>query len=183
MPLRVLPKVGKGKKNHIITSGVEHHAVLETCRYLEKNGWRITILPVDKYGKVDPADVKKAITADTFLVTVMHASNEVGTIQPIAEIGRITREAGVYLHTDAVQTFGHLPINVQEMNVDLLSLSGHKLNGPKGIGVLYIRRGTKISPFMHGGEQEDGRRGGTYNTPAIVGLGKAGGNCQVRNGG
>ena len=135
--------------------------------------FNVTVLPVDKYGRVRPDDVKNAITEDTFLVTIMHASNEVGTIQPIAEIGKITREAGVYLHTDAVQTFGHLPVNVQDMNVDLLSVSGHKLYGPKGIGVLYIRKGTKISPFMHGGGQEEGRRGGTYNTPGIVGLGKA----------
>jgi cysteine desulfurase len=163
----------KGKKKHIITSGIEHHAVLETCHYMEKNGIKVTVLPVDKYGQVDPEDVKRAISSETFLVSVMHASNEVGTIQPIAEIGQITREAGVYLHTDAVQTFGHLPVNVQELNVDLLSISGHKLYGPKGIGVLYVRKGTKIEPFMHGGGQEEGRRGGTYNTPAIVGLGKA----------
>jgi cysteine desulfurase len=163
----------KGKKNHIITSAIEHHAVLETCHYLEKKGFELTVLPVDKYGMVDPQDVKKAINSNTFLISIMHASNEVGTVQPISEIGNISREAGVYLHTDAVQTFGHLPIDVQEMNVDLLSISGHKLYGPKGIGVLYIRKGTKILPFMHGGGQEDGRRGGTYNTPAIVGLGKA----------
>jgi cysteine desulfurase len=165
--------IWKGKKKHIITSAIEHHAVLESCHHMAGNGFRLTVLPVDKYGCVRPEDVKNAISEDTFLVTIMHASNEVGTIQPIAEIGKITREAGVYLHTDAVQTFGHLPINVQDMNVDLLSISGHKLYGPKGIGVLYIRKGTKISPFMHGGGQEEGRRGGTYNTAGIVGLGKA----------
>jgi cysteine desulfurase len=165
--------IWKGKKKHIITSAVEHHAVLESCHYLAANGFMVTVLPVDRYGLVRPEDVKNAITEDTFLVTIMHASNEVGTIQPIAEIGKITREAGVYLHTDAVQTFGHLPVNVQDLNVDLLSISGHKLYGPKGIGVLYVRKGTKISPFMHGGGQEEGRRGGTYNTPGIVGLGKA----------
>ncbi len=166
-------EVWRGKKSHIITSGIEHHAVLETCHYLQNNGFTLTILPVDKFGMVDPQTVKQAITADTFLVSIMHASNEVGTIQPIAEIGQITREAGVYLHTDAVQTFGHLPVSVQDLNVDLLSVSGHKLYGPKGIGMLYVRKGTKIRPFMHGGGQEDGRRGGTYNTPAVVGLAKA----------
>jgi cysteine desulfurase len=163
----------QGKKNHIITSGIEHHAVLESCHYLKQKGFDLTILPVDKYGQVDPQSVKQAITPATFLVSIMHASNEVGTIQPIAEIGRITQEAGVYLHTDAVQSFGHLPIDVQALNVDLLSISGHKLYGPKGVGVLYVRKGTKIEPYVHGGGQEDGRRGGTYNTPAIVGLGKA----------
>jgi cysteine desulfurase len=165
--------IWESHKKHIISSAIEHHAVLESCHYLERSGFKLTILPVDKFGLVNPDDVKKAITPDTFLVTIMQASNEVGSIQPIAEIGKITREAGVYLHTDAVQTFGHLPINVQNMNVDLLSISGHKLYGPKGIGVLYIRKGTKILPFLHGGGQEDGRRGGTYNTPGIVGLGKA----------
>ena len=163
----------ESKGNHIITTAIEHHAVLETCHFLEKRGFKLTVLPVDQYGMVDPADVKKAITAKTVLVSVMHASNEVGTIQPIAEIGKITREAGVYLHTDAVQTFAHLPIDVKKLNVDLLSLSGHKLYGPKGVGAIYIRKGTKIEPFMHGGGQEDGRRGSTYNVPGIVGLGKA----------
>jgi cysteine desulfurase len=163
----------ENKGNHIIISSIEHHGVLEPCRFLEKRGFQISYLPVDKYGMVDPDDVKKAITSKTILVSVMHASNEVGTIQPISEIGKITREAGVYLHTDAVQTFGHVPLNVNELNVDLLSLSGHKLYGPKGIGALYIRKGTKITPFMHGGGQEEGRRGSTQNVPGIVGLGKA----------
>jgi cysteine desulfurase len=163
----------EARGNHIIISSVEHHAVLEPCHFLEQHGFKITALPVDKFGMVDPADVKKAITPKTILVSVMHASNEVGTIQPIAEIGKITREAGVYLHTDAVQTVGHIPINVNQLNVDLLSLSGHKLYGPKGIGAIYIRKGTKLTPFMHGGGQEDGRRGSTYNVPGIVGLGKA----------
>jgi cysteine desulfurase len=161
------------KKNHIIISPVEHHAVSAPCNFLQKNGFSITLLPVDKYGMVDPDDVKKAITSKTMLVSIMHASNEVGTIQPIAEIGRITREAGICFHTDAVQTFAHIPINVNEFNVDLLSLSGHKLYGPKGVGALYIRKGTKIIPFMQGGEQENGMRGSTYNVPGIVGLGKA----------
>lgn len=164
---------GESRGNHIITSAVEHHAVLEPCHFLEKRGFQVTYLPVDKYGLVDPDDVKKAITPGTILVSVMHASNEVGTIQPVAEIGKITREAGVYFHTDAVQTVGHIPINVNELNVDLLSLSGHKLYGPKGIGAIYIRKGTRIVPFMHGGGQEEGRRGSTHNVPGIVGLGKA----------
>jgi cysteine desulfurase len=163
----------EGKGDHIITSSVEHHAVLEPCHFLEKKGFRVTYLPVDKYGMVDPDDVKKAITPKTILVSIMHASNEVGTIQPITEIGKITREAGVYFHTDAVQTLGHIPINVNELQVDLLSLSGHKLYGPKGVGALFVRKGTKIIPFMQGGGQEEGRRGSTYNVPGIVGLGKA----------
>jgi cysteine desulfurase len=163
----------ENKGNHIIISSIEHHAVLEPCHFLEKRGFKISYLPVDKYGMVDPDDVKRAITPKTILVSVMHASNEVGTIQPIAEIGKITREAGVYLHTDAVQTIGHIPIDVNELNVDLLSLSGHKLYGPKGIGAFYIRKGTKIIPIMQGGGQEEGRRGSTYNVPGIVGLGKA----------
>ena len=163
----------ESKGNHIITSSVEHHAVLECCHFLEKRGYKITYLPVDKYGMVNPDDVKKAITSKTILVSVMHASNEVGTIQPIAEIGHITHEAGVYFHTDAVQTFGHLPLNVRELKVDLLSVSGHKLYGPKGVGLIYIKKGTKITPFMQGGGQEDGRRGSTYNVPGIAGLGKA----------
>jgi cysteine desulfurase len=163
----------ENKGDHIIISSVEHHAVLEPCHFLEKRGYKITYLPVDKYGMVDPEDVRKALTPKTILVSVMHASNEVGTVQPLSEIGKITREAGVYLHTDAVQTFGHLPIDVNQLNVDLLSLAGHKLCGPKGVGALYIRKGTHIVPFMQGGGQEDGRRGSTYNVPGIAGLGKA----------
>jgi cysteine desulfurase len=163
----------ESRGNHIITSAIEHHAVLEPCHFLEKQGFQITVLPVDKYGLVDPESVRKAITARTILVSIMHASNEVGTVQPIAEIGKITREMGVYLHTDAVQTVGHLAVNVNDLNIDLLSLSGHKLYGPKGIGAIFIRKGTRIVPFMHGGGQEEGRRGSTYNVPGIVGLGKA----------
>ena len=161
------------KGNHIITSSIEHHAVIETCQFLEKRGAEVTYLPVDGYGLVDPDSVKKAITSKTILVSIMHASNEVGTIEPIAEIGRITREAGICFHTDAVQTVGHFPLDTEELGVDLLSMSAHKLCGPKGIGALYIRKGTRISPLIHGGGQEKGRRSGTENVPAIVGLGRA----------
>lgn len=161
----------KGK--HIITTAIEHHAVLESSKYLERRGFTVTYLPVDNYGLVNPADVKKAITDKTILISVMHANNEVGTIEPITEIGKIAKEAGIYFHTDAVQTVGHIPVNVNELGVDLLSISGHKLYGPKGVGALYIRRGTKIIPFMHGGGQERGRRSSTENVPGIVGLGIA----------
>ncbi|MGD0780348.1 MAG: cysteine desulfurase NifS [Dehalococcoidales bacterium] len=163
----------ESKGNHIITTAIEHHAVLETCKFLEKSGFKVTYLPVDKYGIVDPADVKKAITPKTILISVMHANNEIGTIQPVAEIGKIAHEAGVYFHTDAVQTVGHIPVDVNELGVDLLSISAHKLYGPKGVGALYIRKGTKISAFIHGGGQEKGRRSGTENTPGIVGFGAA----------
>jgi len=162
------------KGNHIITTGIEHHAVTEPCHFLEKEeGFSVTILPVDKDGLVDPEDVKKAITDKTVLISVMHANNEIGTIQPIAEIGRIARERGVYFHTDAVQTLGHLPYTVDDLNVDLLSASAHKLYGPKGVGLLYIRQGTRIQPFIHGGDQENKRRASTHNVPGIVGFGKA----------
>ncbi len=163
----------QGKGNHIITSSIEHHAVLETCRFLEKQGFSVTYVPVDGYGMVDPGGVKKAITAKTVIISIMQANNEVGTIEPIAEIGNVAREAEVYLHTDAVQTTGHVPVDVNKLNVDLLSISAHKLYGPKGIGALYIRKGTKISPFMHGGSQERGKRASTENVPDIVGFGKA----------
>lgn len=163
----------KNKQKHIITTPIEHHAVLETCHFLEESGCRVTCLPVDGNGLVDPADVRRAITTDTILISVMHANNEVGTIEPITEIGEVAREAGVCFHTDAVQTAGHLPINVDEMGVDLLSMSAHKLYGPKGIGALYIRKGTRLAAFMHGGEQERGRRASTENVPGIVGFGHA----------
>jgi len=159
--------------DHIITSAIEHHAVLETCRFLEQEGFRVTILPVDGDGLVDPAAVAGAITDKTILITMMHANNEIGTVQPIAEIGAMARERGIAFHTDAVQTFGHLPFTADELNCDLISASAHKLYGPKGVGLLYIRRGTRIASFMHGGEQENGRRASTLNVPGIVGFGKA----------
>lgn len=163
----------KAKGNHIITSSIEHHAVLHTCQYLESDGFEVTYLPVDENGLVNPEDVKKAIKPSTILITIMFANNEIGTIQPIAEIGKVAREAGVYFHTDAVQAIGNVPINVAEMNIDLLSLSAHKFYGPKGTGALYIRKGVKITSFMHGGAQERGRRASTENIAGIVGLGKA----------
>jgi len=159
--------------NHIITSSVEHHAVMEACKFLERRRYRVTYLPVDEYGLVDPSDVKKAITDKTILISVIHANNEIGTIEPIAEISRIAQEAGVYFHTDAVQTTGHIPVDVNELGVDLLSISAHKLYGPKGVGALYIRKGTKLVPLMHGGEQERRRRASTENVPGIVGFGRA----------
>ena len=163
----------RAKGNHIITSSVEHHAVLETCRFLEREGFAVTYLPVDRDGMVDPAAVAGAITPQTVLVSIMHANNEIGTIQPVAEIGRIAHERGILFHTDAVQTFGHLPFTVRELDCDLLSVSAHKLYGPKGVGLLYIRKGTRIVPHMNGGEQESGRRASTLNVPGIVGFGKA----------
>ncbi|OIP27167.1 MAG: cysteine desulfurase NifS [Dehalococcoidia bacterium CG2_30_46_9] len=161
------------KGNHIITTSIEHHAVLEACKFLERRGFRITYLPVDGYGLVDPQAVKKAITTKTILISVMHANNEVGTIEPIGEISKIAREVGICFHTDAVQTVGHIPVNVDELGVDMLSVSAHKFYGPKGVGALYIRKGTRLVPFMHGGEQEKRRRAGTENVPAIVGFGRA----------
>lgn len=171
--LKGIAYANEHKGNHIITTSIEHHAVLEVCKFLGRRGFRITYLPVDKYGLVDPQDVKKAITDKTILISVMHASNEVGTIEPVEEIGEIAREAGIYFHTDAVQTVGHIPVNVDELKVDLLSISAHKLYGSKGAGALYVRKGTKLVSLMHGGEQEKRRRAGTENVPAIVGLGKA----------
>jgi len=164
---------GRGKRNHIITTAIEHHAVLNTCNYMKELGFDVTVAPVDRYGMVDPDDIKKAITAKTLLVSVMHANNEVGAIQPIEEIGGITRRAGVYFHVDAVQTAGHLPIDVDRMGIDLLSASAHKLYGPKGVGMLFVRAGTRIVPLLHGGEQENERRAGTENVAGIAGFGKA----------
>lgn len=160
-------------KNHIITSIIEHHAVLETCNSLQEQGVEVTYLPVDKQGFVSLNHLEDALTEKTGLVTIMHANNEIGTIEPIKEIGKITRERGVYLHTDAVQSFGKIPTNVNDLNVDLLSISGHKIYGPKGVGVLYVREGVKIEPVQHGGGHERGMRSGTENVPGIVGLAKA----------
>ena len=161
------------KGNHIITSAIEHHAVLHTCQWLEKQGFQVTYLPVDGEGRVVPAEVEKAIRQDTILISVMTANNEIGTLEPVREIGRIAREHGVLFHTDAVQAAGAIPINVAEMQADLMSLSGHKIHGPKGIGALYIREGVRIDPLIHGGEQEMGMRAGTENVAGIVGMGKA----------
>jgi cysteine desulfurase len=163
----------KNKGNHIITSDIEHPAVDETCKYLEKNGFEVTYLPVYEDGIVKVSDLEAAITDKTILITVMHANNEIGTIQPIAEIGKIARERGIYFHTDAVQTVGKIPVDVNELNVDMLSLSSHKLYGPKGVGALYVRKGVRIEPIIHGGGHERGIRPGTENVAGIVGLGKA----------
>lgn len=161
----------KGK--HIITSAVEHHAVLETCEFLEKNGFDLTVIPVNDEGLLNPQDIANAIRPDTILITIMHANNEVGTIQPIAEIGKIARDKGVTFHVDAVQSLGKIPIDVKEMNIDLLTISSHKIYGPKGVGSLFIRKGVRIVPLVHGGGQEKKRRSGTENTPGIIGFGKA----------
>lgn len=161
----------KGK--HIITTRIEHHAVLNTCKYLEKHGFEVTYLDVDKYGRVSPEDVENAIRPDTILISVMTANNEIGSIQPIEEIGDIAGKHGVLFHTDAVQAMGHIKIDVEKMNIDMLSASAHKLNGPKGVGLMYIRKGIAIPSFIHGGAQERGRRAGTLNVPGIVGFATA----------
>jgi len=163
----------KSKGNHIITTGIEHHAILHSCEYLAKNGYEITFLPVDKEGRVSTEDLENAITDKTILVSIMYANNEVGTIQNIKELCRIAKSKNVTFHTDAVQALGNVKINVKELDVDLMSISGHKIYGPKGIGALYIKKGTKISNFMHGGAQENKKRAGTENLTGIVGFGKA----------
>ncbi|MGB4338566.1 MAG: cysteine desulfurase NifS [Bacillota bacterium] len=162
-----------GKKNHIITSAVEHHAVLDTALSLRSLGFEVTVVPVDQYGMVNPDDVRAAITPNTFLITIMHSNNEVGTLQPIKEIAAIAREAGVLMHTDAVQSVGHVPVDVRDLGVDMLSMAAHKLYGPKGVGALYIRKGIRIAPLITGGAQERKRRAGTENTAGIVGMGVA----------
>ncbi|MCI9527389.1 MAG: cysteine desulfurase NifS [Lachnospiraceae bacterium] len=171
--LKATAEAYKDKGKHIVTSKIEHHAILHTCEWLEKNGFEVTYLDVDEFGVVKLEELKKAIRPDTILISIMFANNEIGTIEPVAEIGKIAREHGVLFHTDAVQAFGQVPINVDELNIDMLSSSGHKLNGPKGIGFLYIRKGVKIRSFLHGGAQERKRRAGTENVPGIVGFGKA----------
>ena len=163
----------KNKGNHIITTKIEHHAVLHTCQYLEKQGAKVTYLDVDENGLIDLEQLQKAITTETILITIMFANNEIGTIEPVKEIGMIAKEHGILFHTDAVQAFGQVPIHVDEMNIDMLSSSAHKINGPKGIGCLYIRKGVKIRSFIHGGAQERKRRAGTENVPGIVGYGVA----------
>ena len=164
-------KADKGK--HIITTKIEHHAVLHTCQYLEKKGYEVTYLGVDEFGMISLDELKAAIRPDTILISVMFANNEIGTIQPIAEIGKIARENGILFHTDAVQAAGHIPINVKEMNIDMLALSGHKLGAPKGIGIMYMRKGVNIDSLIHGGGHERRKRSGTENVPYIVGLGEA----------
>jgi cysteine desulfurase len=159
--------------DHIITSKIEHHAVLHTCQYLEKQGFRVTYLPVDQYGLVDPGDLERAITGKTTIVSIMFANNEIGTIEPVRELATITHEHGAYFHTDAVQAVGHIPVSVENTGADLLSLSGHKFNGPKGTGALLIRKGVRIDTILHGGGQERNRRAGTENLAGIVGTGKA----------
>ncbi len=161
----------KGK--HIITSKIEHHAILHTCEYLEKLGFEVTYLNVDENGLVDLEELKKAIREDTILISIMFANNEIGTIEPIQEIGKIAHEHGILFHTDAVQAYGHVPIDLNELSIDMLSASAHKINGPKGVGILYVREGVRIGSFIHGGAQERGKRAGTYNTPGIVGFGAA----------
>ena len=171
--IRCAVKALEKKGKHIITSAIEHHAVLHTCEYLEKQGYEVTYLPVDEFGRVSVEDVKNAIRPDTVLVTIMAANNEIGTLQPVKEIGKITREAGVLFHTDAVQAVGAVPVDVNDWGVDMLSLSGHKFHAPKGVGALYVRKGVRISNLIYGGAQERGLRAGTENLPGIVGLGKA----------
>lgn len=171
--IKGIAHANRSRGSHIITSSIEHHSVLASCEFLEATGLTVTYLPVDANGLVDPEGILKAITPKTILVSIMHANNEIGTIQPVDEIGKRVREKRITFHTDAVQTVGHMPINVDVLNIDMLSASAHKLYGPKGVGFLYIRSGTRFSPFMHGGSQEKSRRASTHNVPGIVGFGKA----------
>jgi len=176
MALKGIAFANKKRGNHIVTSKIEHHAVLNTCKWLEKQGFKVTYIPVDRYGVVDFDELRKSLTDKTILVSVMYANNEVGTIEPISEIARITKERGIYFHTDAVQIVGRIPVDVEKLGVDLLSLSAHKLYGPKGVGALYMRKGVRISSLIHGGHHERNKRAGTENVPGIVGLGKA---CEI----
>ena len=171
--LKGIAEAMEKKGKHIITTQIEHHAILHTCEYLQQRGFEITYLPVDEYGKISLEELKNAIRKDTILISVMFANNEIGTIQPIKEIGAIAKQKGIYFHTDAVQAVGHVKIDVKEMNIDLLSLSGHKICAPKGVGAIYIKKGVAINPLIHGGAQEKRRRAGTENIAGIVGLGKA----------
>ncbi|WP_063557241.1 cysteine desulfurase NifS [Clostridium ljungdahlii] len=171
--LKGIAFANKNKGNHIITTKIEHHAILHACKFLEKNGFEVTYLPVDEYGFINLEDLKKAIKDTTILVSVMFANNEVGTIQPIKEIGEICKEKKIYFHTDAVQAVGHVNIDVKDMNIDALSMAGHKFYGPKGIGAMYLKKGVKIESLIHGGAQERGKRASTENVPGIVGIGKA----------
>lgn len=171
--IKAIADLKKEKGKHIITSKIEHHAVLHTCEYLEKQGYEVTYLNVDENGLISLEELKASIRPDTILISIMFANNEIGTIEPIAEIGKIAKEHNIIFHTDAVQAFAHVPIDVEEMNIDALSASGHKFNGPKGIGFLYLRSNIRIQPLIHGGAQERGKRAGTINTPGIVGMGKA----------
>lgn len=171
--LKATVEAYKKKGNHIITSKIEHHAILHTCEYLEKQGYEVTYVDVDEDGVIKLDELKKAIRPTTVLISVMFANNEIGTIQPIKEIGEIAKENGILFHTDAVQAYGHVPIDVNALNIDMLSASGHKINGPKGIGILYLRNSAKLGAFIHGGAQERSRRAGTQNVPGIVGFAKA----------
>ncbi len=176
MALKGMAYANKGWGNHIITSKIEHYAVLNTCGWLERQGFKVTYISVDRYGMIDLDELKKSLTDKTILISIMHANNEVGIIEPIAEISKIAQEMGICFHTDAVQTVGKIPLDVKKLGVNLLSISGHKLYGPKGVGALYIRQDVKISPLIHGGHHERNKRAGTENVPGIVGLGKA---CEI----
>ena len=171
--LKGVLSANKKKGNHIITSAIEHHAIISTCEYLEKQGYEVTYVPVDEFGMVNPADIEAAITDKTVLISVMFANNEIGTIEPVKEIGEIAKKHNIYFHTDAVQAVGHIPVDVEDMNIDLLSMSAHKFNGPKGIGALYIKKGVKIDNLIHGGGQEKSKRAGTENVPSIIGMAEA----------